>query len=261
MYKNVKIQRFTLHENARDDFDSEADFDLIDGFKDFVAPYIFTDILMTDWHDSIEKAFQSRLQILMSSVLLRALLLKNGLVISLNENNFPSFYADLKSFLEVPALLGYLTYEIYHDSDYNSLIPKINKISLGNRSAGNFEVGTVKQLSVLTMFEKFDRVIKDMAVSDHKITVQEEGILKTMYEDVCNFGHINYNAHLSIGRLGLDNIWRAKRDVDGYKEELYGFYMPGFIMAIEAIFLSTSLIMRNPKVKNFSLLTNQSYFI
>ena len=102
MYKNVRIERYALRENVKDTFDAEQDFNFIDGMRDALVSYIYTDIVMTDWQEPIEKAFQSRLQILTSSVLLRALLLKDGMVIALNDNNFPSFYANLKSFLEAP---------------------------------------------------------------------------------------------------------------------------------------------------------------
>ena len=139
------------------------------------------------------------------------------------------------------------------------MIPKINHVFLGNRKAGNFPVGDVEQISVLTMFDKLDQMIKDIPLSAGQIT-PDGGIMKTMYEDVCNYGHINFNAHISVGRLYPDGVWRAKQNVDGYKEELYGFYMPGLTMSISTILLCCSMIVRNSKVQNFDLLANPLFF-
>src|SRR3989339_467825 len=141
---------------------------------------------MTDWKSSIEEAFQSRLQILLSSVLLRSLLLKEAMVQHLNSNNFPAYYATLKSFLEVPALLGYITHIIYNNDNYEKIIPKINELSLGNREAGDFFVGEIKSINILTLFDKADKFFKEKN--------KDPKPLKTFYEDVCNFGHINFNA-------------------------------------------------------------------
>src|SRR3989339_901688 len=117
MFKNTKIKRFKVKNNSS----SNDDFETIDSYKTNIEEYIFTDIKMTDWKSSIEEAFQSRLQILLSSVLLRSLLLKEALVQHLNSNNFPAYYATLKSFLEVPALLGYITHIIYNNDNYEKI--------------------------------------------------------------------------------------------------------------------------------------------
>ncbi len=264
MYKDYKIQRFELRDNIKDTFNSKEDFDCIDSFKNEIARYIYTDIKMTDWKEPIEKAFQSRLQILVSSVLLRALLLKDGLVLSLNNNNFPTYYATLKSFLEVPALLGYVVNLIYSENDYKKIIPKINQLSLGNKEAGSFSVGTVEAINVLTLCEKMDKVFKNTAThgeneEEREKILNDENILTTVYKDVCNFGHINHNAHLSVGILDREWVWRGKRNVTGYKEELYGFYMHGFTIAIGMIQVCCSMIVRNPKVKSFNLLESRLY--
>jgi len=264
MYKDTKIIRFELFENIKNEVDSDSDFNLIDSLKEGIKKYIYTNIKMTNASESIEKAFQSRLQILLSSVLLRALMLKEGLVVALNENNFPAYYATLKSFLEVPALLGYVTDLIYKNNDYLQIIPKLNQLYLGNRKAGSFPVGDAAAVNVLTMFDKLDGVMKDIACDglnqQEKEKIQkEEDIMTSTYGDISNFGHINFNAHLSIGILKGD-IWSGKINVDGYKGELYSFYMPAFTIAINVILLCCSLITRNSKVNNFNLLENKYYF-
>ncbi|NQV00831.1 MAG: hypothetical protein HQ537_01800 [Parcubacteria group bacterium] len=265
MYQDIKINKFKLRDNVKDSFDSETDFNDIDNYKSDIEKYIFTDIQMIDGFDGIEKAFQSRLQILLSSVLLRSLLLKEGAVIALNNSNFPAYYAVLKSFLEIPALLGYVVHLIYNN-DYEKIIPKINDLCLGNKEAGSLFVGRTEAVNILTMFDKLGRVLKDIATEGEdeeakKKILSSEDVLTSMYKDVCNFAHINYNAHLSIGILDHKNgKWRAKQEASGYKEELYAFYMPSFNTAIDVIKLLCGFIMKNKKVKRFALMSNKKYF-
>ena len=264
MYKNIKIDRFELYEKVKKDIDSETEFKNIDDFKDSIKQYIFTDINLTDHTKPIEYAFQSRLQLLESETLLRGLMLKEGMVESLNNNNFPSYYAILKSFLEIPAVLGYITHLIYNKDKFEEIIPEINILHLGNREAGSFPTGSVKAKNVLTMFEKLDEVFKSLACADK--TKEEcmeirksENILTSTYADVCNYGHANFNANLSIGIL-TDDGWKARNSSKGYKEELWAFYMPGFSVGMNTIKIMCSLIGRNEKVQNFNLMGSQPYF-
>jgi len=265
MFNNTKIERYKLHNNIKDKVDSLSAFNQIDNFKDSIKKYIYTDIFLTDYSESIEKAFQSRLQILQSETLLRSLMLKEGMVIALNSNNFPSYYAALKSFLEIPAVLGHVTDLIYNNKDYEKIIPDINRLHMGNREAGSFSTGGVQAINVLTLFEKLDKVFKDIGCSgktkeECKKIKDSENILTSTYADVCNFGHTNFNANLSIGILHKSNIWEAKRDSTGYKEELWAFYMTGFLIGMDVITMLCGTISRNDKVNNFDLMTSPSYF-
>jgi len=265
MYNNTKIKRYQLSESIRDKVDSGGDFDYIDGFKASIKDYIYTDIKMTDCSESIEKAFQSRLQLLQSETLIRCLMLKEGMVLALNNNNFPTYYTTLKSFLEIPAVLGYVANLIYSDSDYEKIIPKINTLHLGNRDSGSLTTGSIKAINVLTMFKQLDKFIKNIACNDksekeREEILEKEDVITSIYYDVCNFGHTNFNANLSIGVLRKNDIWEAKKDSTGYKEELWSFYMTGFLMGIDVIQIISSLISKNKKVQNFNLLNNPYYF-
>lgn len=262
MYKDIKIERFLLHSNVKKRFDSVKDFNSIDCFKEKINPFIFTDISIRQGIGHMEEAFQARLQVLMSSVLLRALILKEGMVVSLNNNNFPTYYAALKSFFEVPALLGYLTEQITKNDDYKKLIEMLKRLTLGSCNAGSLRIGNINSVRVPDMFESLDRVYKRMSMIDGEENAgvqKNENIFHTLYGDICNYGHINWNAHLSVG-LQLDGTWRAHKKVDLYKRELYDFYMPGFTLGVEAIEIMCGLITRNPKVNNFSKLENPRYF-
>ena len=265
IYHDTSINRYTLLPSAGHGFHLEEDFALIDGYKDSVCGYIYSNVFLTDYTEPQEKAFQSRLQIVMSTTLLRSLMLKEGAVVSLNENNFPAYYASLKSLMETAAVLGYIAELIYRSNDLQEIIPLINTLFLGNREAGPFSAGSVSATNVLTMFAKLDRVIEGIATEGH--TPEEnaemtgnEKMMTDLYADICNFGHPNMNANLSIGILGTDNVWRAKRNTDGYKRELYGFYMPGLTIALSTIQMLCGLIARNPKVNSFNLLANELYF-
>ena len=107
MFFETKIKRFEV--DKRTDLVSvKEDFDLVDGYKEHILQYMYTNIPVRteiDW--SI--AFQNRVQIFLSQSSLRSLFLKDAIVEALNSNNFPAFYALTKSFLEIPAQLGYLT--------------------------------------------------------------------------------------------------------------------------------------------------------
>lgn len=265
MYKDIKIERYELLQNIGDKTDIKNDFDLIDNYKGALQKYILTDIELIDPKKSVEKAFQSRLCIFVSSFLLRSLMLKEGMVFALNNYNFPTYYTTLKSFLEIPAALGYVTELIYKNEDYQKIISCINTLIMGNRESGSLYVGKTESINVLTMFKKLDRVIKDIACEgktqkECEEIKKRESVLTTIYSDVCNFGHPNFFAHLPIGILSKDGIWLAKKNSDGYKRELWSFYMPQFISGIEIMVMLCGLISRNNKVNNFNLITSKQYF-
>jgi hypothetical protein len=265
MFNNTKINRYELHGGMKDKVDVLNDFNQIDNFKDSIKKYIYTDIILTNRSELIEKAFQSRLQILQSETLLRALMLKEGMVVALNNNNFPSYYAALKSFLEIPAVLGYVTDLIYNNKDYEKIILDINRLHMGNREAGSFPTGNVKAINILTLFEKLDRVFKDIGCSEKTKEECEkikagENILTSIYADICNFGHTNFNANMCIGILHSNSTWEAKKDLTGYKKELWSFYMVGFLIGMDIISMLCATISRNEKVDGFNLMNSPHYF-
>lgn len=258
-FQNKKINRYELQPHVEVDSEKlHADFDVIDGYFDEIKEYIYTDVVMTDHTQPIEIAFQSRLQILMSSTLNRSLLLKDGVVQALNDSNFPSFYAILKSLMDIMGLLGYLAYTIHHKDDYQEIIEVINRLSLGNRDSGVFERGTVEAVNVLTMLEKADKMFMMGIESDQEIVSKTP--LADTYGDVCNYGHPNYNAHLSSGMLDQNNKWKAKTNSEGYKTELYAFYMPALTITIGSVVVFCSIIVRDLKVKGFEGLDSSHLF-
>jgi hypothetical protein len=265
MYEDIKIERYEIGAEIGEGLNSQDIFDSIDDFKTNIENYIYSNIEISESSDSVHKAFQSRLQALQSMTLLRGLMLKEGIVVALNNNNFPSYYAILKSFLEVPAVLGYIAHLIYNSDDYkNEIIPKINKLTLGNRDAGHYPTGDVDAVNVLTMFDKLDEVYKEI-ISIHfsekyKKIKDHEGILRAVYSDVCNYGHPNFNAHLSVGAMSSEGIWEGKKDLSSYKKEPWSFYGNGFIIGLGVIEIVCKLIERNDGVQEFDMLDNPKYF-
>lgn len=267
MYKDTKINRYELFEGIVDESKLAEDFDVIDGFKDKIAQYIYTDIPMTDHTEGLSKALQSRLQILLSSVLLRSIRLRDGAVRELNEANFPAYYAALKSLMEVPALLGYVVELLNSGASDEEIIPKINQLSLG----GGREEGVmlpksdVQPLNVLTLLDKVGVVLRKMHGAGTSQTTPEElaqmdSIPRKFYSDVCDFAHINYPAHLSIGILHKDNVWRAKQNNENYKKELYYYYMPHLVTTLVLTELMSSRIAAHGKVNGFDLMTSPKLF-
>lgn len=259
-YKNKKINRFDLHPNSGITLEHQKrDFDEINSYFDDIKQYIYTDILMTDHTQPIEMAFKSRLQILISSILNRSLLLKDGAVQALNDNNLPTYYAILKCFIEIAGMLGYIAHLVYSNNDYNKILEKMHQLSLGNKDSGMFYTGKVKAINVMTMLEKADKMFLSGTTKEERALAPN--LLVDSYSDVCNFGHPNWNAHLSSGILHHKTMrWEAKIDSTGYKTELYAFYMPAFSLSIGTIKLFCSIINKCPKVNNFESVDRKALF-
>lgn len=261
MFFETKIKRFKVDERI-DPARVEEDFDLIDGYKQHILKYLYTNIPVrteTDWN----VAFQNRVQVFLSQSLLRSLFLKDAIVEALNSNNFPAFYALTKSFLEISAQLGYLTYLLYEDKPDEELKEKLHRLTFAHRGGLNAEAG-VEPINVLTMFDKLDFVMQRIALTQTKDAeeikkIQAEKAMRTIYEDICNFGHPNFASHLSVGKINKEGYWTAKdpKKLESYKYELYGgFYMHHFTTAIGTIYIMASMIERHPKIDHFSKIDN-----
>lgn len=261
MFFETKIERFEV-DKIVDPAKVKEDFDLIDNYKNDILKYIYTNIKIWVEKD-FETAVQARIQAFLSQTLLRSLFLKEAIVEALNSNNFPAFYAIAKSFLEIPAQLGYLTYILFENKPDEELKEALHKLVYGHRGGLNETMG-VDPISVMTMFDKLDTVLQNIDLSqtsdpEEIKRIKTEKPMRTMYEDICNFGHPNFAAHLSVGGINKEGFWIAKdpKKLESYKYELYGgFYMNHFTMAIGTILVTASMIERHPKVASFNKLTN-----
>jgi|GEM_PF-3046067 len=103
---NTKINRFEVESNSIDD--SLDFFNRVDNYNALVNEYIYTDIDILSGKMFSQEFFQARTQISLSSILMRSIYLHEAAIIQLNANNLVGLFAILKSFLEVPASLGYV---------------------------------------------------------------------------------------------------------------------------------------------------------
>ena len=251
MIKNTKIIRFNK--------DGEKDFDIIDSYQDSVKKYIYNNI---DVMQSIDEPtfFQSRIQLSLSSILLRSLYLKEGIVIALNENNLVSLYANLKSFLEIPAILVYILYAIGRNISNEEMREVFTDFTLGNKEAGALSLGSRKAVNVITMFEKLKLVLpqEESEIGGKKESTNVGQIAFDFYQDICNYGHPNYNAHFGIvGNFDKNGVWRI---LEGKKEDFWNGYKPHLLTAIETIIFLCQKIVKHPKANNFTNLKNKLYF-
>ena len=261
MFFDTKIERFEVDKSI-DPVMVQEDFDMIDNFKNNICKYLYTKIKIGTETDR-DTFTQSRVQMFLSQTLLRSLFIKDEIVRALNANNFPAFYALAKSFLEIPAQLGYLTFILYENKSDKELIEVLNKLVFGHKGGLTKKMG-VAPVNVMDMFDKLDIVLQKIALSEASGSKQIDKIkteqpMRTIYEDVCNFGHPNFAAHLSVGGINKEGYWTAKdpKKLESYKYELYGgFYMHHFTTAIGTVLITASMIVRHKKVDNFSKLKN-----
>lgn len=261
MFFETKIDRFEVDKSIDPSMVKE-DFDVIDEYKNKILKYLYTNIRIGTETD-FKVFIQSRIQAFLSQSLLRSLFLKDEIVHSLNSNNFPAFYAITKSFLEISAQLGYLTYILYENKSDEEIREALNKLMFSHKG-GLSEIKGAEPISVMTMFDKLDIVLQKSAVSEIEDPgeikrIKGEKPMRTIYEDICNFGHPNFMAHLSVGKINKEGYWVAKdpKKLESYKYELYaGFYMHHFTTAIGTIFIAASMIDRHPKVNSFKKLNS-----
>ena len=200
----------------------------------------------------------------LSQVLLRSLFLKDEIVHALNENNFPAFYALAKAFLEISAQLGHLTFILYKNKSEEEIREVLHKMVFAHKGGLTTEID-LKPISVMEMFDNLDLVLQMIGDKDSAEIAKKEKPMRTIYEDICNFGHPNFMSHLSVGGINDDEkCWVAKnpKKLESYKYELYGgFYMIYLTNAIRMIHLTTSMIVSHKKVNSFSKLQNPKIVI
>jgi hypothetical protein len=259
MIKNTKIIRFNINEKIEPPDEVKKDFDIIDGYEDSIKKYIYDNISVMQ---SIDEAafFQSRVQLSLSSILLRSLYLKEGIVVALNENNLASMYSNLKSFLEIPAMLGYVLYSLGRNISNEETLEIFTDLTMGNKEAGVLSSGSRRAVNVITMFEKSELVLpkKELEAEGKKNLINVGQIIFDFYQDICNYGHPNYNAHFGIvGNFDKNGVWRIQ---EGKREEVWGGFKPHLLTAIETIKFLCEKIVNHHRASNFTDLKNKLYF-
>ncbi len=239
-------------------------FDLLEQYKDAIKGYIFTDIKIV-YDKSDGKFILSRIQQVMSSALLRSLYIRNGMVDAINSRNMVALFANLKSFMEVPAMLAYLYSLIDRKMSQDKLLEKFSDLVFGGRGESQLRVGTREIPNVLTMFKKLDGYIKEMRIksTEHKDAIHIDTVMSDFYETICNASHPNYDAHDVIGGFDIGlGAWIGWTPVELREKILKdaAWYTPSLTMTIVMIETLIKMLNKHEKVKDFQLLDNTLYF-
>lgn len=256
-----KVNRPKKTGDAENDTRLNEVFDRLEGYLKNIKPFIFTDIkLIYDQND--DRVILSRIQQNLSNVLLRSLYIRNGIVDSINSRNTVALFSNLKSFIEVPAMLAHLLSIIDNkDLKTESVKDSLSSMALGNRGSGSLRVGHLEAVNVTTMFKKLDNFINKLG--GKKSDTDNTSIMSDFYDLVCNSSHPNYDAHDIIATFEPDKEqWRGF-----LPDELkYNFvfesarYTPPIVLAIVMTETLANTIFNSAMVDYFKKLDNTLYF-
>lgn len=239
-------------------------FDSLENYKSLVKEFIFTNILLA-FDEGDERVNLARVQHILSSALLRSLYLRNGMVEAINSGNMVSLFANLKSFIEIPAFLAHLYSLLDKNKSESELLDELVKIAMGNRGSSKLRVGYTEITNVKTMFEKLDKLINKWAQESGNTNpkASSDKIMSSFYDVVCNASHPNYDAHDVIGTFDVEKqLWRGFESQEVKKRILseFNWYSPPLNVAISVIEHLSRSIMKHPKIKSFEKLNNPLYF-
>lgn len=236
-------------------------FDRLEGYLKNIKPFIFTDIkLIYDQNDDC--IILSRIQQNLSNVLLRSLYIRNGIVDSINSRNTVALFSNLKSFIEVPAMLAHLL-SIIDNKDLKIEFVKdsLSSMALGNRGNGSLRVGHLDAVNVITMFKKLDNFINKLR--SEKSDTYNNSIMSDFYDLVCNSSHPNYDAHDIIATFEPDKEqWRGLSPEDLKYNFVFesARYTPPIILAIAMTEALADIIFNCDMVNCFKKLDSPLYF-
>ncbi len=262
-FSYVKINRPKLDSSNENHKKLSDTFDLLEVYKDKIKSYIYTDINIL--YDSDDKRFiVSRVQQILSSTLLRSLYIRNGIVDAINSRNLVSLFANLKSFMEVPALLMYLNSLIEQDLSTDEYLEKFSDIVFGNRGDSELNVGERKAVNILTMFEKIEKHMKKISNPKNVKDVDKKTskVMTDFYTLVCNASHPNYDAHDMIGYLDDQRGLWIGLSVEDFKKRMVDdalWYTPPVTITITMIEYICKLISGQKKINNFNNLPSLKY--
>jgi hypothetical protein len=239
-------------------------FDSLEGYKDKVKPYIFTNIKLS-YDRGDERFILSRIQQYLSSVLLRSLYLRNGVVDAINSRNLVSLFANLKSFVEIPAVLAYFLSLLNRNNlNEEGLLELLKPLVLGNRGGGDLRAGKYEAVNILTMFDKLESFMCEIRVnSSNPADPKIDSIMTEFYSLVCNAAHPNYDAHDVSGIFEPDKDWWRGLYPNEFKKRIVedsAWYTPPLATTIITIEVLTQRIMAHDIVKNFEKLNSSLYF-
>ena len=257
----TKVNRFGVNNKFQEE--SIAFFNRIDDYSSSIKNYIYTDIDILSAEMFSQEFFQARTQISLSSILMRSIYLNEAAIVQLNTNNLVWLFAVLKSFLEVPASLGYLLYILNKNISNKERLDLFAQLHLGNRWKWELAVWDLEIKNVMTMFDKTEQEL-DKIFPEWWIGSKSMGkIIREFYELICNCSHPNYNAHAFIWTI--EDEWKynlfENSNFENSKAEEFNWYKPAWNTSILTIELISNLIVNHPTIKNFSKIKSRKYFL
>jgi len=254
-----RINRLKKSGNEKVDEKLNEVFNMLEEYLNNIKPYIFTNIKLS--YDENDDCFIiSRIQQNLSNILLRSLYIRNGLVDSINSRNTVSLFSNLKSFIEVPAMLAYLL-SLGSNTDKKFIKDSLCAMALGNKGEGSLRVGKVEAVNILTMFKKLDDFINKLKVKEEKRGGDK--IMSDFYSLVCNASHPNYDAHDITAIFEPDkDHWRGILPEE-FKNNFISEstrYTPPLMVTIAMIQVLAERILKCDVVGCFKKLNNPLYF-
>lgn len=235
-------------------------FDSLDRYLNIIKPYIFTDIKLA-YDENDDRFILSRVQQNLSNILLRSLYIRNGIVDSINSRNTVSLFSNLKSFIEVPAMLAHIFSLVNNSLDKKLIKNSLISMALGNKGEGSLRIGRVEAVNILTMFKKLDDFINQLKRKGG--SSENDMIMSDFYGLVCNATHPNYDAHDITAKFEVDRgYWRGLLPEEFKKNFISesSRYKPPLMVSIIMIEALSKRILKCNTVDNFEKLDNILYF-
>jgi len=263
-FPNTKINWPKMDKKNSTDKKTSETFNLLENYRGIISPYIFTNIVISYKSDD-ERFILSRMQQILSGTLLRSLYVRNGIADAINSRNMVSLFSNLKSFIEVPALLFYFYSVLNENLPNDKLLDKLLNIVFGNKGDGQLRVGTRESVNILSMFEKMDKYIKKLSkkLGGDKKNKDLSTVMTDFYGIVCNASHPNYDAHDIIGIFDSEEgLWRGLEPKEFKKSMITDAprYTAPLHMTIVMTELACQLISGHKKIDNFKKLKSLNYF-
>lgn len=177
-------------------------FKSLDSYFDLVCEYVYTDINL-NYSQTDPLRAHAWVQRIISEGLLRSLYIRNGLVDAINSRNTAVMYLNLKALLEIVGLFASILNILETTSSKEDLVNRLEGYALGNKGNGEFRIGEVEAINVITMLNNGNKYI-------NKISKQKLKTFFTDYYDVAsNPTHPSFDAHTMFGFLE-SSLWKAK---------------------------------------------------
>lgn len=143
----------------------------------------------------------------------RLLFLINGITSSLNEGNVPSAFAIARSLMEAVASFVYLYAILDSTIKEDEKRKRIMKLHTGMRT-GRFAEGieTHDAIGVMTMVDEVDKYWKKQCIAIGQSYDKHKDSFRREYDDLCNYDHPNFQAHLIVGGFKKTKVWKPSID-------------------------------------------------